>query len=139
MAKSEYVVKGFIAHSDIDNFEEGCLIEGGKTMFGNSSEHTYKSDTLSGLIDILCKEFKAEPDAVSLNACDELGRLDIQVNQREPFVCAKPSANTMEEWKNGNINLWLTDYSFQVERIVTEMDLQLCFYTEKATNERKGN
>lgn len=139
MAKSEFVVSGYIAHADIDNFANGCQIEGGKTEFGQQSEHTYRSDTLTGLIAILCKEFKADEKAVALNCCDELGRLDIQVNQREAFVCATPSANTLASWRNGEIDLWLTNYTFTVNRVVTEMDLQLCFDTEKAMSERKEN
>lgn len=128
MAKHEYVVRGYVAHADVDNFENGCSLVGSKTEW---SQEVFKSDTLTGLIALLCKEFKGDVKHVESNACDELGRIDIQVNQREAFTRNAPSENTMKAWRNGEINLWLTNYSFYVVRETVELNLSDILKSEK--------
>ena len=106
-----FSVKGFYAISEVDSFEHGCT---GKTRTLSDDYFKASAATLDGLIDILKVEFCADDNCVFLNSCEDLGRLDIQVEQREPFKCAKPSAATMHRFKAGEINLFLTCYTFQV-------------------------
>lgn len=116
-----YRVKGYIAHASLDSYANGCELEA-KTEF--SSEFSIVANSLQALITGLCSHFKANPDDdVLLDCCEEDGRLDIQVHQREAFEIAEPSKATIAAWKEGKLSLYLTDYSFQVERVHSDFSL----------------
>ena len=119
--KTEFIVRGYFATSEEDNFEDGCFGET-KTEFLNASQWDCKADTLDNLIDSLKNEFKCED--VMLNSCGEAGRIDIQAHQRRPFLIGKLSDATQQKFSNGDINLFLTCYSFKVEIMQTGMDLR---------------
>ena len=119
--KTTYRIKGYIAHSEIDNWDQGC-IGPAKTEWGDG--FTLESDSIAGLLEKLSADFCATSnDGFLLDSCDEDGRLDLQVYQREPFKIGKPSEATIAKWKAGGIDLWLTCYSFQVEKVVTGFSL----------------
>ena len=125
--KQQFVVNGYHAYAEVDNFENGCLSEGGKNEFMPASGWECKADSFPELLDNLKREFKAtSDDDFLLNSCDELGRLDLQVYQREAFNCANVSEASMKAWKAGTMDLYLTCYTFQVSFVVTEIDLTTC-------------
>ncbi len=118
--KTIFMVQGYIAHATVDHFESGCEMDSKTEIDG---AYTRQAFTLTGLIKFLCEDLCATEDCVSLNACEEDGRLDVQVYQLTAFTAAKPSARTMAKFKAGEIPLFLVDYSFMVEQINTEIDL----------------
>ena len=119
--KTTYRIKGYIAHSEIDNWDQGC-IGPAKTEWGDG--FTLESDSLRSLLDTLKAEFRGISDEdFLLDSCGDEGRLDLQVYQREPFKIGKSSEATVSKWKAGEIDLWLTCYSFQVEKVVTGFSL----------------
>lgn len=115
-----YQVSGYIAHATPDNFQNGCSSD---IKFQQAPTFLASAATLPELLVILRNEFKAPVNGVTLDAYNELGRVDIQVYQREAFQVATPSAATLQAWRNGEIDLYLTDYSFQVERIESGFSL----------------
>lgn len=131
--KTVYQVRGFIAFSEKDIFEEGCDYQLSKSMH---SDERFTANSLQGLFDLLADEFKAERVDLSVppadptyignfivDSCDEDGRLDLQVYQRRPFQIGKPSTATAEKWKAGKADLWLTCYSFIVKKVTTGFSL----------------
>lgn len=131
--KTVYQIRGFIAFSEKDNFENGCDYQSSKSMH---SDERFTANSLQGLLDILADEFKGERVNLSapldslrylgdfiVDSCDEEGRLDLQVYQRRPFQIGKPSAATIESWKAGKTELWLTCYSFIVQKVITGFPL----------------
>lgn len=125
--KTEFIVRGYFATSEADNFEQGCI---GKnfTEFMKASDWQCKADSLDALIDTLKEEFKSED--VMLNCCAEAGRLELQVMQKDAFQCHKVSDKTMEKFRAGTIDLFLTNYTFNVEIVQSQIDLRM--YTEKS-------
>ena len=119
--KISYRVKGFIAHSMPDNWGNGCDFDKSHTIFGETEWH---AATLKGLITQLCDELKAEEDDVTLDACEEPGRIDIQVYQLLPFAPHRLSDKARKEWQEGKRQVWLTGYSFYVTKQVTDFCLQ---------------
>ena len=57
----------------------------------------------------------AEGDAVTLDACEEPGRLDIQTTEND--AGEMPTRTELEEWKAGKRDLWAVTYSAQVEQV----------------------
>lgn len=128
--KSFYKIAGYLAHSEQDNYKDGCH---GKclTKFTPNNSFIITADSMKSLINKLQIEFSSKDiNDFLFNSCDEMGRLDLQVIQRVPFECAKPSSKTIEEWKAGEIDLWLTCYTFNVEMVQVEIDLQTIFDSE---------
>lgn len=119
----KYSVSGYVAFSERDVWATGCEMEGGKNEYLSGSEWKAVGDTLDELIATLCAEFAASPDCVMLDACDELGRIDIQVNQRVPFNCQRPTQKSIDDWKAGKGDMWLTNYTFHIDRIEHEFAL----------------
>lgn len=129
MSNVIYRVNGFIAHSERDNFERGCIGDA-QTRFAD--EFRQEAPTLRGLLVLLAGEFGAEVggDALTeywgdfiLDCCEEPGRVDIQVQQRKPFLAGRLSNDTLDRFKSGAIDLWLTEYSFHVERVESGFSL----------------
>ena len=119
--KTTYRIKGYIAHSEIDNWDQGC-IGPAKTEWGDW--YSLEAESIAGLLEKLSTDFYATSnDDFLLDSCDEDGGIDLQVYQREPFKIGKPSEATIAKWKAGKIDLWLTCYSFQVEKVVTGFSL----------------
>lgn len=111
-----YLVRGFNKTAQVDDFEHGCI--GDENHYDTGSSHNWTSDTVDGvvkeLMDFLCIEDK---DAVELDACDEIGRIDIQ--RTENAEGYEPSKSEIEEWKKGKLKMWLCDYTFHLESIET--------------------
>lgn len=122
--KTQYIVRGYHAFSEVDNFEQGC--QGNpKFEFLDPHEWVRAADTLDGLIAKLVEEFGIDGlGNVLLDACDEPGRLDMQAYQMKPFKTAKVGPATYELWKKGGRELWLTDYTFYVEQAISERSLR---------------
>lgn len=115
-----FVVESYHAYSEQDNFKKGCYGVGGLREFNYID---IKSSSFDGLKSIITDEFCGDTDSFELNACDEMGRLDLQVEQTRPFVTTKVSAKTQEKFIKGEIDLWLTTYTFIVKLVETEIDL----------------
>ena len=118
----KFIVNGYMAFSEQDNFNEGCYGPA-KNEFASAREFTRTNTTLDGLIADLCKELRAESESVLINSCSEIGRVDIQVTQREPFRASRVSENTMAEFRAGTRDLWATTYTFSVRIEETDFDL----------------
>ena len=111
-----FIVRGFFKQADEDVWNDGCQL--GTGMCFESGHPTWSSETLEGIVkelmDFLCVEDK---DAVLLDACEEIGRIDIQ--RTENAEGYDPSENEIEKWKKGECKMWLADYSFRLEKIET--------------------
>lgn len=128
----KYVIKGFHAFSELDNWEDGCQIDSSKSYFND--EFYLSAASMRELIAGLIKEFNAtDINDFLFDSCEELGRLELQVMQRVPFVQQKPSNETIKKWKSGKIDLYLTCYMFYVTRIEDELSLTETFKNECRT------
>jgi len=108
-----YETNGWIKFVEEDNFENGCLPETSVAFGGND---TFKADTVEALLDKL-NAFVGNTDAsaVSLDACDEPGRIDIEIMENE--LGYSPNARELDAWKQGKCRLFLVNYSFHVEQV----------------------
>lgn len=105
-----YVIEGYIAHSEVDDFEQGCIGPCETQFF----QDKFSAPSLKELLELLSVEFKCPIENMELNSCEEPGRIDIQVMQSQPFAIAKVSEAKQAKWRNGETKLYLTDYSMQV-------------------------
>ncbi len=107
-----YMIKGFFKHAEQDDFKNGCLPNTGHS---SSLDIDIIADTKSELIEKVKSWFDVTSDNIELNACDELGRIDIQV--MENGIGDKATDTEISMWKEGCFNLWLANYSGQLVTI----------------------
>ena len=107
-------VNGFIKITEQDVFAEGCLPETGSVYHDNVLR--FKAATIDDLVKALM-EFTGcnDRESVLLDACDDQGRIDIQIMETEEGYAA--SKNDIAQWREGNRCLWLAIYTFQVEQV----------------------
>jgi hypothetical protein len=118
MNKVEYRIKGYHAFSELDTWQNGCT---GKVLTEFNPEFFQASNTVKSLVDLLCIEFLTSD--FELDACEENGRIDLQCWQLKPFDVRKVSDTHLTKWKIGKLDLYLTTYSFHVEKVLTNVSL----------------
>lgn len=58
-----------------------------------------------------------DTDSVLVNACDEPGRVDVQVMEADDGHTVTSSDHEWKEWVAGRARLWLCTYIFRVQRV----------------------
>jgi hypothetical protein len=114
--KTQYEVRGWIKNTEEDNWEKGCDPDSGSCFAGDDQ---FEANTVEELVNHLM-QFAGTDDreAVTLDACEEAGRVDIQVIENaDGYHASKPE---LEAFKKGKCRLWLADYTFQVEEVTRE-------------------
>jgi hypothetical protein len=102
-----YQINGWIRFSEEDTYGKGCLPNTG-TMY--SDNQVFKSDSLDDLIQSILDFTGADINDVEFNACGDIGRIDISVLEDENSRHA--TKKQIEQWKNGEIKLWNSIYTF---------------------------
>jgi len=108
-----YEANGWTKFCEEDDFENGCLP---KTSFMVDGRERFVGATIDDLLKAL-NEFTRNDDAeaIELDACDEPGRVDIQIMETAEGYAA--SKNDIVAWREGKRRLWLACYSFHVEHV----------------------
>jgi hypothetical protein len=96
---------GFLKFSEEDVFGEGCLPD---TATSTVFQLNFTGDSPAEVIGKAC-------DSVELNACDEIGRVDIAT--MECGDGSRPTAYETEQWKIGKWRLWYVVYTGYVQAI----------------------
>jgi hypothetical protein len=109
----QYEINGGLKCVERDVFASGCQPETSRCW---PIDVRLSADSVEELIKKL-NDFLGNDDlsAVSLDACDEPGRIDVQMLENdagEPATTAQ-----IDVWKRCELALWLADYSFQVEAV----------------------
>jgi hypothetical protein len=112
--KNKFIVIGFDKSSEIDDYKEGCLPDSGNNFSDRTTvikgesiaQVLYKIKEFLGLTD---DEWK---DNFELNACDEDGRVDVQILEDENGVTA--DFRDIFLWKKGRKTLWSATYTFHI-------------------------
>jgi hypothetical protein len=120
--KTQFQVRGYSAFSEEDHYEQGCI---GPAKHENEGHALVMyGKTFDELLDLIKIQFSVPDDeSFLLDSCGDIGRLDLQVMQREPFDISKLSPQTLQRWKAGKKKLYLTCYTFYVEQVNVELEL----------------
>lgn len=115
--KTQFVADGCHKFAEQDDFARGCL-PGAETSY---VDLVWQDDTLDGLLARL-RAFvgisDSDTDAVSLDACEERGRVDIARTETDDGD--EPTEAQKALWRKGNFRLWYCVYTFYVERVTRE-------------------
>lgn len=107
-----FEVNGWSKFVEEDIFAEGCIPE--TSCYYSDKTMRFQASTVDDLIKSVM-EFVgcANRAEVELDACDEAGRIDIQMLESDEGNPASP--REIEQWRAGNCRLWLANYTFYAE------------------------
>jgi len=110
---SMYEVNGWYKYGEQDHLETGCDPDRYVSFSGTDQ---FSADTLPDLL-IKLRSFVGVDDDydIELDACDEDGRVDIQVMETADSYIANEWQ--VEEWRRGEIPLWYSTYTFHVAEV----------------------
>ena len=127
----KYEANGCMKVADEDIWKRGCTSFADITQCG---ENVFSADTVLELIEELKKFCGTEDDtALLLDACDETGRLDIQVMENEDGISA--SKKEIEWWQHKKTKLWLCCYTFYIVKVTRE---EVCLAEFNQACEKQG-
>ena len=131
----QYEVKTAVKHWEEDVFAEGCQPGTGGSYSFNCR---LRADSVEELVKKI-NDFIGNDDlgAVELDACDEAGRIDVQMLETDDGTA--PTERQIERWKAGELRLWLADYSFYVEAVERRtVELAPLVWKESAAERGEG-
>ena len=103
---------GFLKHSELDNWGNGCTGECNSYFVEYPGKFKDKQQAIEFIKNITGE---IDEDSFEFNACDEPGRVDVQVQENE-----NGDRLTQQEWddfKQGKINSYLVTYSFYFKQL----------------------
>ena len=113
-----YRFNGISKSVELDDYEQGCIGGGpGDSWIAMPGE---RHDSADAAVDAFCAFLGApgsDDDAVSLNACEETGRID--------YCCGEnadgntPTDDERDAWKLGECELFYVTYSADIERVTS--------------------
>jgi hypothetical protein len=116
-----------IKFAEVDTYHEG---RDPKTRCAVSGRESFSADSVADLVTEVMRFCGTEDrDNVQLDACEEPGRIDVQVMETDAGEPA--DARDLEAWKAGKLQLWAATYIFHAERCQT-VKLELALRAEKA-------
>jgi hypothetical protein len=115
-----YQITGFTKFAEIDVFQDGCQPESGQSHYFDSLIQNTDIDSLietaMGLLGVEDKK------NVILNACEDIGRIDLMAYERDSGLSA--SESDMAQWRDGKLQLWSVIYTAHITQIM-ESDIDL--------------
>lgn len=108
-----YEVNGWWKYGEQDFYETGCDPD---RYVSFSGPEQWSADNIPDLL-IKLRSFVGVHDdyEIELDACEEYGRVDIQVLETPDSYPATP--RQIEEWKRGETALWASTYTFRVNQV----------------------
>ena len=112
MAKCQ--IRGLQGIAEKDNWNNGCY---GKAIC-KEIPHIFEADSVKNLIKEVNAALMCEDGNQEINPCgDELNRIDFQVYENNKGETVASASNEFQKFKNGEIDLWLCNYSAWVEKV----------------------
>jgi len=99
-----------IVFSELDHYENGCTGQ----HFTGHWDLSFNAENEQVLIEKMTAYFLCTSDYFQFNACDEVGRTDIQLQTVNKFDEFPMNKGNLERFKDGKIEAYLTTFSFQV-------------------------
>ena len=105
---------GFKSYEE-DSYENGLIPNTGGCF---DICTTFENETIEGLLSDIKNFYSVADESLLLNACDEDGRIDIQILENGDSI--QPSDSSIELWKQGKKKLYLSTYTFHVRKVYEE-------------------
>jgi hypothetical protein len=108
-----YKIKGMTVYSDEDKYWSGCIPGTGWDYYDKDIH--FEGETADEIVKKVADYFQQKVSDLSLDACDEKGRIDVGCLTNENVIQA--TKHELAQWKKGNIKLYRTVCIFYVEKV----------------------
>lgn len=95
-----------------------------------------ESLTIKNMIEQICQMLDVSEDDLILDACEENGRIDVQLYENKEGY--KALEKDIERWKKENKRLWLCTYTFMIAE-TQELNIKDQMEKENNGKERRSN
>lgn len=102
-------VIGFLKHSELDRWEGGC---DPSTAQAGYFDLRVTGKSVPELSQNIARALCCDNEDLTLDACDEPGRIDVEVT--ETAEGSRATASELVRWKRGELDLWTTTYTCHV-------------------------
>lgn len=132
-----YIFTANIIHRELNNWTNGCDPDSTITQFfggRNLSEFLpieITGDTLQQLLLEIQNRFKVSKEALLLNSCEELGRLDVQFYTDDVYNLSCQYKEHEQAYRDNEIDLYLCNLSGTVTRKIEDLDLEAIIKEEQ--------
>lgn len=109
-----YKFDHYLRKYDIESYHHGIIKEGITT----ARDLIMEDSDLSSLITRILKYFEVNYEEISLNACDEDGRIDIY--KYLDLNGLPPTKQQIKEWEEGKINLINVIYTIRILEVFSK-------------------
>jgi len=109
---AQFEINGGLKMVEEDIFEHGCQLGTAQCW---PIDVKLSADSIPALVEKIHAFIGSRPGSHILDACDEKGRLEVQVMETDDGNPASDS--DLDAWQDGKRRLWLADYSFRVELV----------------------
>ena len=110
-----YRITSFLKHSEQSDYVDGCDHATSQTTVHDSS---ITGDTKQDVLDQIIKYFGVDHKDIKLDACEQVGRVDISLMQDRN--CFRADEAALNIWRSGKLDLWQVTYSGYLERTEPE-------------------
>ena len=110
-----YRIARFLKHSEQDDYVEGCDPATSQTT---PYDFSITGDTKQDILDKIIEYFGVDHKAITMDACEEVGRVDISLMQDRN--CFRADEAALNIWRSGKLDLWQVTYSGYLERTEPE-------------------
>jgi|SRR5688572_5244189 len=105
-----YKIDGLLKFSEEDSFEEGCIGPGSLSEVDILWTGSNPLEVIQKVMDFL----GVDKEAVSLNSCDEVGRVDFSLLENGDGYQLYDFPSQVDDWKAGKIKAYDVCYTGQV-------------------------
>lgn len=111
-----YIIDGFYSLTTQDDFEEGEIGKSQLNDYPVKLSHRHEA----GLIQAIMDHFDVEREAISLNACEDAGRVDIERHETIDGIQIKQDDKEYHYWKKGQRKLYSVIYTGSLQSVKDE-------------------
>jgi hypothetical protein len=119
---SQFRISFNTIHRQRDQFNEGCDPESGISEWLDVPI-IFESDTIPELLEQVQSHFNVSASGILINACDEIGRVDVQTYTKGTKGVKCAYSRYKEAFKRDQCDLWLNDISGTIVKLPEAVDL----------------
>lgn len=117
MTTTHYEIDDFHGHVTEDHFEDGEIGTSQLKEYSVVLSHA----TIAGLLEQVTSEFDTKIEDIELDACEDIGRIDVQVMEDADGMIIRVGEPIYRRWVNGEARLYSVTYSGTLRKVITDL------------------
>lgn len=107
------ISKFYSAYIHEDNYNEGQSLKP-LSYDTFTFDELFITNSMDNVLKFICKYLQADLSNITINSCDEYGRVDVSYTVSNVNTNSRPSKKTLEKFQNNELNLYTKDFTFYI-------------------------